>query len=718
MKKPAMIITLILSQAVAVLAVDSLNVNLIGRLNLCWSTTGDICLQDGLAYLATGYSGLRILDVSDAEQPVEIGWCDTWGSATSVGVANGYAYVTTYWGGFRTYDVSDPAHPVETDVQDLEYMLSDIVLTEGYAWVAGRWEGLYIFDLSDPAHPLQIGSCNNPGSDTFDLAVCDTLAYLVDGYNGLSLVDAGDPDAPILLWTIDVPNTTWGVDAQPGWAYVASNELYAVTLADPYDPHVSGYWAPDCYATDVELHGGYAWVTCNSGLFIASIYNPGVPVEAGSFTDYPAHDIAFADDFAVLSTGNISGVRTLDVSDPAEVVELGGFARPLQAQTIAVNSNLAAIGLIGYIDPYTDRLRLVDISDSGQSWERGEVELHANLMRLAITEQYAFAACQNGGLLVIDISDPDAPFAAGGCDPEDTLYNLTLAGDYAFATVQGLGLRAIDISEPIDPFTCGELGIAAGTCDVAVSGELACVTTFGGFSVVDISDPEQMEMLGSTGDLPGLPGYVDVNGTLACLIWVEDGSGGVCVVDFADPLNPVPRGWCLTPGGDCASGLVVRDHYACVADQAGRVQIVDFSDPDDPFIAGSYPMPDRTKDVAWHSGGLIYAVDGNDLAVLDFTLLEHVAPQPAAPERYSLLSAYPNPFNAQVTLQVQLTAPGRVELRMWDLLGRQVDRLGMGTLPAGGTNLTWQPPAASGVYLVELSVNGVVRDQLRVTQVK
>jgi hypothetical protein len=721
MKKTTLLFTLVLLATVpseSILAVDSLNVNLIGRLNLCWDTTADLDLQDGLAYLAAGHSGVRIIDVSQPAEPVEIGWCDTWGSATSVAVSDNYAYVTTYWGGLRTYDVSDPSHPVETDVQDLEYMLSDIIVRDGYIWVAGRWDGLYIYDRDDPAHPQLIGTCYTPGSNTFDLAVSDTLAFLVDGYEGLRVVNTANVTDPVEIASCDIPITTWGVAAHDDWVFVASGDLHTVSVSNPYNPFLYGSsWSPDCYAHGVEFYNDYVWVSSNSGLFIANTTNPGSLVEVCSLEDSYAHGIAFEDDLACLSAGNRSGLRTLDITDPYDVFELGSLVRPLQADRIAVAGGRAVFELYDYMQSGSDGIQLLDISDPAHPQSGGTLELQANVTEVVLAGEYAMVTCWGQGFKVIDISDIGAPFLAAECDTNDYFSDVALNETHAFVASPYDGLLAIDVSDPLEPEICGLLGIADSPRAVAIVDTLACVLG-DGFQVVDISDPEQMEMLGSTNDLPGFPVAVTVWETVAYLIWESDGSGGVAAIDISDPYDPQLRGWCLTPGGDCASDIVVRDFYVCVADQAGCVQILDFGDVDYPITGGTYPMPDRTRAVAWPEGFLIYAVDGNDLAVLEFDYCINVEPQQYAPEQFALLAAWPNPFNDQVTFEIDLSETGFVTLELFDLLGRQVDLLDAGRQRAGKCQLIWQGAGSSGIYFVRLIVNNRQRDLIKVVQVK
>ena len=67
--------------------------------------------------MADGYSGLRVIDVSDPAHPTEVGSWDT-GTGRRVAVSGTYAYVAAGGGGLRVIDVSDPAHPTEVGSYD------------------------------------------------------------------------------------------------------------------------------------------------------------------------------------------------------------------------------------------------------------------------------------------------------------------------------------------------------------------------------------------------------------------------------------------------------------------------------------------------------------------------------------------------------------------------------------------------------------------------
>ena len=70
---------------------------------------------------------------------------------------------------------------------------------------------------------------------------------------------------------------------------------------------------------------------------------------------------------------------------------------------------------------------------------------------------------------------------------------------------------------------------------------------------------------------------------------------------------------------------------------------------------------------------------------------------------------YPNPFNAQTTIEVRLEAGGPVEVALFNLLGQSVRTVEFGRLESGTQSWTWDGmleggrPAPSGIYFYRVS---------------
>ncbi len=70
------------------------------------------------------------------------------------------------------------------------------------------------------------------------------------------------------------------------------------------------------------------------------------------------------------------------------------------------------------------------------------------------------------------------------------------------------------------------------------------------------------------------------------------------------------------------------------------------------------------------------------------------------------LDCYPNPFNPDVSIHIRKSETGRAEIRIFDVMGRDVRRISLGT--GGRQNVLWNArddrgmPVAAGFYIVQL----------------
>ncbi len=85
-----------------------------------------------------------------------------------------------------------------------------------------------------------------------------------------------------------------------------------------------------------------------------------------------------------------------------------------------------------------------------------------------------------------------------------------------------------------------------------------------------------------------------------------------------------------------------------------------------------------------------------DVAILQPDLIGVGEPPPVADTR---LSAFPNPFNPQVTITFFLAAAGPAELAVFDLAGRRLSVLAAGFLEAGPQSVTWRGQDRKGEFL-------------------
>ncbi len=193
-----------------------------------------------------------------------------------------------------------------------------------------------------------------------------------------------------------------------------------------------------------------------------------------------------------------------------------------------------------------------------------------------------------------------------------------------------------------------------------------------------------------------------------------------------------------------AHNVHVKGKYAFISHYVEGVKILDISDPRAPVEAGSYDtyLPAGSGFAgAW--GVFPYFASGN-FAVSDIqtglyvfrldaatAVEENMQPRNNEPQRFALSSAYPNPLRlgaaaAETVIQYELPSErlaGRVTLKIYDLLGREVRTLIDEAYRPGKFSARWQGldqrgiKVPNGVYFFKL-VSGAQRTVSKVLVVR
>jgi len=115
----------------------------------------------------------------------------------------------------------------------------------------------------------------------------------------------------------------------------------------------------------------------------------------------------------------------------------------------------------------------------------------------------------------------------------------------------------------------------------------------------------------------------------------------------------------------------------------------------------------------------------NDVSNAPFSIvpvMTSAAENEGVPVNFSISQNYPNPFNPATQIRYGIPQQSKVQIRIFDLLGREVARLFDGEQPAGYHSITWKgegysgASAASGIYFYRIDATGT--DGQRFTNMK
>jgi parallel beta-helix repeat protein len=291
-----------------------------------------LSVQDGVAYIAAGETGLVILDVSSPSYPQYLGVYNT----------SGYAY--------------------------------DLKVKDGYAYVADGANGLVVVDVSDPDSPAKVGGCDPDNGYAKGIDLLGNYVYLPGTSGKMAVIDVSNPSAPVSVGVgfERATITMRDVFVHNDLAYIGALEnVYRVDVSNPLSPS-----SPDAVGligeTMIAVHGNGNLIAAGGvqgvRVFNVSSFNSGV---AGTY-DLPAGGDAndvFVDDYYIYAASEGLGLTVLDIADPSSPQLVFQIATEGDAYGVCVDENYTYVitdtGLeIFYILPDNDEDGLLD------SWEK------------------------------------------------------------------------------------------------------------------------------------------------------------------------------------------------------------------------------------------------------------------------------------------------------------------------------------------------------------
>ncbi len=159
--------------------------------------------------------------------------------------------------------------------------------------------------------------------------------------------------------------------------------------------------------------------------------------------------------------------------------------------------------------------------------------------------------------------------------------------------------------------------------------------------------------------------------------------GGCDILDLCFP--DVNHGWAVGNSGSIFKTTDGGNSWS--SDQSGTnlsLYKVDFCDSLNGWIIGQYGTILHTS-----SGGQTWVEEPRQISV---------------PSLFSLHPNYPNPFNSSTTISYSLPTSGNIDLKVFDLQGREISTLDQGYRRAGNYKLNFDSKAlSSGNYFIRLS---------------
>jgi len=385
----------------------------------------EIVLRDNEAYVAQYPYGLARFDITDPEAVDFLDSVSTEAKlVTGLAVSGDYAFLADLLYGVEVVDISSPGSMEIVNTFRSISFAQDFHLKDNYGFVRGRpFEVSYLFplDISEPESSY-IANHTGPRIGGGSFTIGEGYVYSA----GWADMQAGDFSfydyEPIESFDyqkqIEIPaDATSAIASDGGYACVGYSDdffgLEGLSIID-IDPVEDAYVVTSIdmeYPKDIEMSGGYAYVTAVDSLHVIDIDPP----ESASIV----HSIEYEHPgWGVYRAGNIT-VRDNHIFN----IFHASVYQPLNAR---------------------DFLGVVNIEDPESAYIMDTLELPTREVRhLKVSGDYAYVTFTGGddNLLVADISNPDSTFIVDSLHIPEGIGPFDIKDEYMFIASGFDGLR-------------------------------------------------------------------------------------------------------------------------------------------------------------------------------------------------------------------------------------------------------------------------------------
>ncbi|HEX2868048.1 MAG TPA: T9SS type A sorting domain-containing protein [Ignavibacteriales bacterium] len=682
-----------------------------------------VAVDGNYAFINNG-SAFEIVDVSNPESFKFVSKLDLADYINTIRVSGSYAYV----GGencLYIIDITDKTLPKITSAFPLLFVYS-MVIKDNFVYAACPGRGVSIIDVKNPSDP-QIASTSLFLYIPAGVFVIDSLAYVACSDSGLYILNVKDKTAPVILghYSSNGKFDSRDIFVKDSIAYVTSADrgasfrygrFHAFNIKNPSNIfEESGitlngdWWA---YGQKIALNGNYAYITSSTDagdfVTVADVSNP------DSIREVLKKHIEYSFDMSIKDkrlfvTAEHKGLLSFDISNPEGLLEMGSF------KTSGVTGRVVRKGDCLYVANDQGGLEVLDISKPSDPPEifsyKGSYEYESCNIAI-IKDSLLFTGFSGRGYGLSIFSLESAPGLKKICESEPSdVMKIAAEGNYIYAA-RPYECLVYNVKDPYHPekiFTFSNN--FARDLDVAVNGSTLYLHEFlKSIMIFNVSDPAK----------PAAIGYIPVWGIMNfCLdgsyLYASTYNNGIKIFDVSDPEHPREIGKIDDLGG---SRIIVQDEFAYVFFTGRGLKVYNVENPALPYLARFYEKSGFISDMYIDKDYIILSEDSEGLSIYKNDVAALFGSREPRIKDFALQQNYPNPFNPSTTISYSIPAASFVELKVFDMLGREVASLVNKEQTAGKYNVQFEASLLpSGIYIYSIQA-GKFRDSRKMIIIK
>lgn len=266
---------------------DPQNPVLMGTYSQFHALTDGLFVQGNYAYAATRGQGLKVYDVSEPSAPRFLSRLGSW-LVSQVWVSQSSIAYLAGWpdAALRIVDVSDAQHPVQLGSIDTSVAGNTITARDTLVFLTCNHD-VWIVNAADPSTPRLIGVI--PGGSSGGPRHCAVAGNLLfvpyrSGSKLLKIYDIWNPTQPESLCFYEIGVSADDVAVRFPYAHVVGSQYIVLDVSNPSEPHEVARRPLYDYGQSVALDGNHAYVAEGfSGVREYDVSDPTNPVEVGFY---------------------------------------------------------------------------------------------------------------------------------------------------------------------------------------------------------------------------------------------------------------------------------------------------------------------------------------------------------------------------------------------------------------------------------------------------
>jgi len=276
-------------------------------------------------------------------------------------------------------------------------------VNDQYVYLSCEQDGYKIINITDIFNPRKVGEIIS-SHWIYQSIIKDSLAYIANGYSGLTIYDISNPISLLKIGEINndigSPNAT-AIIENNGFIYLGADRIHIIDIDNPTNPIEIGRF-------DEQLGRIYKLAIANNYLFVASQYgfliidindntNPLKIFHIQNSYDYPEfRSVTISDNYVFLLTisGNLRVFDIEDINNPTEVDINGNFG----------GLDIIIRGSYAFLSGFD--ISIINISNLSEIFEVVNInidEIYA-AWSISLQNDFLFLSGQTAGLYIYDIS--------------------------------------------------------------------------------------------------------------------------------------------------------------------------------------------------------------------------------------------------------------------------------------------------------------------------